>query len=111
VGYFVRKAETGEGNGLVLVRREDFYLNDDLQEGGISVPVADRLAAFKVEFLAPGFDPNASEVPWQDRWNSDEQPSAHMPAAIRVTIGRLSPSGKSLSDSLEFNLSLGGQTP
>ncbi len=103
VGYFVELSE--DRTQLVLKRREDFYLDDDLEHGGVSVQLADHIQTFLVEFLPGTADPNASEQPWQARWDSPNQPeAARMPLAMRLTIARTSPSGPVLTESIEFNL-------
>lgn len=106
VGYSVRRVQEGEeGHGLELVRREDFYLDDDLQHGGISVPLADRIDTFLVEFLPPEADPSALEDAWQKDWDSTTRPAdKRMPKAIRLTIGRLDAAGKTHQETLEINL-------
>ncbi|HEX9842013.1 MAG TPA: prepilin-type N-terminal cleavage/methylation domain-containing protein [bacterium] len=103
VGYSV---ETGEGDSqLVLVRREDFYLDDDLEDGGVTVELANHITEFRVQFLPIDADPNAIETPWEDRWDAPSRPeNSHMPVAIRLTVGRTDPAGRMLSESIEFNL-------
>lgn len=104
VEYQVRPVE-GE-KGLELVRREDFYLDDDLTEGGVSVVVAENIVDFLVEFLPPDYDRNAFEEPWQKRWEVDPSVSnqQRMPVAIRLTLGRRAASGKVLREVIEINL-------
>jgi len=103
VGYFVTLSE--DRTQLVLKRREDFYLDDDLEEGGVEVELADHIQEFLIEFLAPGADPNALRPDWLDRWNSPNQPdAARMPLAVRVTVERTSAAGRALKESMEFNM-------
>ena len=103
VGYSIEPSE--DRTQLVLMRREDFYLDDDIERGGVPVQVADHIQTFLVEFLPESADLNASEQPWQARWDSPNQPEpARMPVAMRVSIGRTSASGQVLTESIEFNL-------
>jgi type II secretion system protein J len=103
VGYQVRWEEDGER--LELVRREDYYLDDDLEEGGLTVVLVTDIESFLVEFLPPDADPNAAEEPWQDRWDSNEQQdNARMPKSIRLTLGRRLSGERVLRDTLELNL-------
>ena len=103
VGYSVQLSD--DRSQFVLERREDFYLDDDIERGGVTVQVADHLQKFLVEFLPPTADPNAIEPPWQDRWDSPNQPDAQrMPLAMRLTIARTSASGRLMTETIEFNL-------
>jgi prepilin-type N-terminal cleavage/methylation domain-containing protein len=103
VGYDVEPSE--DRKQLVLVRREDFYLDDDLEHGGVTVQLADHIDTFLVEFLAPDADLNAPQTPWLQRWDSPNQPdSMRMPLAIRLTIARQDPAGHILRESIELNM-------
>ncbi|HUJ77311.1 MAG TPA: type II secretion system protein GspJ [bacterium] len=101
VGYAVQERP---GGTLALVRREDYYLTPDLQNGGISVDLVQNVTAFKVEFLAP-MAPGQSQENWLTEWDSNRQPApARMPAAMRVTLAVQGKTGRPLSESLELNL-------
>ena len=103
VGYAVQLSE--DRSRLELVRREDFYLDEDLEHGGLTVALADRIQEFRVQFLPPDADPDAAVQPWQDEWDSPSRPeNARMPLAIRLTIGRADAAGGSLSESIDVNL-------
>jgi len=103
IGYFVTLSE--DRSQLVLMRREDFYLDNDLDEGGVEVELADHIQAFLIEFLPPDADPDALEPDWLDRWNSPNQPqNARMPLAVRITLGRTDASGRPLAESIELNM-------
>lgn len=103
VGYAVERSE--EGEALLLVRREDYYIDEDLEAGGLEVVLAEDVETFLVEYLAPGADPNALETPWELRWNSPENAEqARMPVAVRLTVGLTDSAGNTLAETVEFNL-------
>lgn len=107
VGYKVRPADPdlAEGDGLVLERREDFYIDNDMKNGGLTVTVAVGITDFLVEFLPPDADPNALRETWEDRWNSSTRSSkTRIPMAVRLTLGREDAKGKSYREVLEVNL-------
>lgn len=104
IGYRVRLNENRDK--LELVRREDFYLDDDITEGGVEVPIAENIEVFRVEYLPAATSSTGPEPPWEERWNVSLSAAgeARLPAAIRVTIGQKEEDGKVLEESLEFNL-------
>ena len=103
VGYF---AEFDRDTGTIqLQRREDFYLDDDLRNGGTTVTMARNLSAFFLEFLAPAGENPTGEEQWEKSWDSPNNPeTARMPRAIRLTLGRVMPSGEDVRETIEFNL-------
>ncbi|MCH9044795.1 MAG: prepilin-type N-terminal cleavage/methylation domain-containing protein [SAR324 cluster bacterium] len=102
LAYWVRRSQDG-GDTLELMRREDFYLDDDMDDGGISVVLADRIEHFLIEFL-PADAAGAVET-WQTRWDAPNQTNAgRMPGAIRLTLGRTDAAGTSLRETIEINL-------
>ena len=103
VGYTVRKEE--EGDRLNLERREDFYIDSDLEHGGRTTVLAEGIEDFLVEFLPPGSDTAGLEEPWQKRWDSNTQPeNMRMPQAIQLTISRRDGAGKIHKAVLAINL-------
>lgn len=103
VEYRVRRAE--EGEALQLIRREDFYLDDDLDNGGITAVLAENIDEFLVEFLPRTTDANVSEERWEKRWDANERTgSDRLPQAIRLTLGRKTAGGKKIREVIEFNL-------
>jgi prepilin-type N-terminal cleavage/methylation domain-containing protein len=103
VGYSVELSE--DRSQLVLMRREDFYLDDDLEHGGVSVQLADHIQKFLVEFLPTATDERTSDQPWETRWDSPNRPeSSRMPVALRLTIARTGIGDRLFSESIEFNL-------
>lgn len=101
LAYWVQRSR--DGDTLELVRREDFYVDDDMDDGGISVVLADRVEHFLVEFLPA--DATGAVETWQTRWDSPYQSDAGpMPKAIRLTLGRKDAAGTSLRETIEINL-------
>ena len=95
-----------------LLRREDFYIDGDIESGGIEAVLARDIQRFDVEFLPPGVVDSDS---WQNQWDSrDYDPNRAaddpnnqarpLPRAIRITLGKLSPAGRLFEESWEFNL-------
>ena len=104
LGYWVELDEdTGDP---VLMRREDFYLDDELSAGGESVRMAAGVEAFLVEFLpAEGAGSSETLEQWTDRWDSINAPNnAKMPLAIRLTLSLKVESGNPLSETHVVNL-------
>ena len=103
VGYRVEPDEENETN-LLLLRREDFYLDDDIEEGGISVVLAEGVQKFLLELLPGNRGSIGQEPPWETRWDSSQLPqNARMPLAFRVTLARKTVSGQVLEEVLEVN--------
>lgn len=114
VGYFVRLGE--DRKTLELVRREDFYLDDDIERDGAEVVLVEGVETFRVEFLPPTSGTGAATAPrsatpggtdevWDDTWDSPARPKeSRMPLAIRVTLARKGSRGQEYKESLEFNL-------
>ncbi len=104
LGYWVRRSQDDDDT-LELMRREDFYLDDDMDDGGISVVLADRIEHFLVEFLPAEAAGAVAVETWQTRWDAPNQSAAgRMPGAIRLTLGRTDAAGKSLRETIEINL-------
>ena len=100
VGWKVRPASNGT---LELVRREDFYLDEEMMSGGVEVPVAENLETFRVEFLPVPDAPTTTEE-WSSQWNSGELAKGRrLPLAMRLKIGRKLPSGEVLEETMELN--------
>lgn len=102
VGYRVQ--EVKEGEGLELVRREDYYLDDEMDEGGVSVALADGITLFKVEYLETASSSTELES-WSDEWDSTTRPKGkEMPVAIKITLRISSDEDRMVEETLEFNL-------
>ncbi len=89
IGYTVEPDD--QLQNFRLIRREDYYLDDNLQEGGRTFTLTKRLRGFQVEFL------QAVNSPWRKDWHSSNQPQQRMPLAIRFTL-TLAPEDDSLAD-------------
>ena len=101
IGYRVDRRD----NMLVLLRREDFYLDDDMQKGGVEVPVAERVEKFSVEFLAPPSRRGAGSDEWLREWDSPAaMPAEKMPRALRLTLVMKTETGRQWEETLEINL-------
>ncbi|MDH4120930.1 MAG: type II secretion system protein GspJ [Deltaproteobacteria bacterium] len=105
VGYRIEE-DRGE---YWLTRREDFYLDDQLWEGGKEVRLAKGVRKFKVEFLP--FSPNPRDPrlttpeDWQDRWDSAQGAGGRrLPRAIRLTLGLDTEDGQTWEETVEINL-------
>lgn len=102
VGYRVRREDRGES--LNLVRREDFYLDDDMENAGNEVVIAENIEEFLVEFLPPGADPNALGEQWEKRWDANSRSKgSEMPIAIRLTLALKTKKGRVLREQVSFN--------
>ncbi|MDH4224709.1 MAG: prepilin-type N-terminal cleavage/methylation domain-containing protein [Deltaproteobacteria bacterium] len=100
VGYRVEP----DGDAFSLIRREDFFLDDDMQKGGVKVKIANHIKTFLVEFLRPRMA-GASVEDWAKDWNSSLLGlDQRMPRAIRLTIGMAAEQGKEWKETVEMNL-------
>ena len=103
VEYFVRPAR--DGDTLEMVRREDFYLDDDMDDGGLSVVVAENIKSFLVEFIPPRAQGGGTEESWRKSWDSNTRNKGQrMPRALRLTLARETPAGIPLREVIEVNL-------
>ncbi|MCH7479308.1 MAG: hypothetical protein IIA14_14560 [SAR324 cluster bacterium] len=103
VGYRVEPDDENETN-LLLLRREDFYLDDDIEEGGISFVMAEGVQKFLLELLPANRGATGQEPPWETRWDSSQLPkNQRMPLAFRLTLARKTTSGEVLEEVLEVN--------
>ena len=105
VAYWVAPSEENRER-LVLMRREDFYLDDDMDEGGVSAELVEGIETFLVEFLPVEAREREDEEDWEDEWSSGERPvGKKLPLAIRVTLAlKKQEGGRSVKDILEVNL-------
>lgn len=77
VGYYLIK-HPKYSDEFILIRREDFFLDDKLQEGGFGIKLYDRLAKLKFEYI----DADGKISP---TWNDKENKS--LPKAVHVILG------------------------
>jgi len=103
IGYSVQ--EDTAANTINLVRREDYYLNSDMQQGGVSVILTRRLETFSLAFLLPPDAAGSTTERWEREWISTERPeSSRMPRAIRIGLGLIGKDGRPVRDSIDVNL-------
>lgn len=114
VGYSVR--EDLVTHALQLVRREDFYIDDQMQLGGVTAVLASGIEVFKVECLVPAAAAGQVQEQWTQTWDSNMQTDAQtgtqtgtqtvvrLPAAIRITLGIAGKNGRHLKETVEVNL-------
>ncbi len=105
-------------NEWIFQRREDFYIDSDMTEGGKFQTLSKRISLFQLQFLSQNIvDVETGQIQevWLDEWDSAEQkcsptPSAGsepcLPLAIRLMMGITSETGEEYLDTLEFNLPL-----
>ena len=105
ISYWVRAAE--DKDKFQLMRREDFFLDDDMEEGGESTVLSDGMEVFKIEFL-PHSEAGKDQERWEETWDSNEiKTGERLPVAIRITMARTTSRGQKLSQTEEFNLVIG----
>jgi len=84
VGYRIEASPSG--NGFRLFRREDYYLDDRMTDGGMEVELMDEIAYFRVDAYSDGSD---AFNPWQPDWDSSTTGiGVRLPRALRVSIGQ-----------------------
>jgi type II secretory pathway pseudopilin PulG len=106
IGYSVKQDFTT--HALQLVRREDYYIDDQIELGGVSTVLASDVETFKVECLTPPASPTQTQEVWTQEWNSSTQPpGAELPGAIRITLGVAGKNGRHLKQVVEINLLAG----
>ncbi len=104
VAYWVESSEQ-DRNVLLLMRREDYFLDNDMNDGGISTVLTDAIAGFRVEFLPVAKRSAVSGDHWEDSWDSLTRPKNDwMPLAVRLSIGLKSEAGDMLEEVMEINL-------
>jgi len=103
IGYSVEEDTTT--HTINLIRREDYYLNSDLERGGVSVILTRKLETFSLAFLLPPDGVGSTTERWEREWVSSERPEAsRMPRAIRIGLGLVGKDGHPVRDSIDVNL-------
>ena len=118
IGYRVQFNE--ELNAWQLLRREDFYIDSDIREGGKEYVLSERVVNFRLKFLENQVEKaerNVYEGLWSDTWETEEHqcegkttlqknsPGGYcLPKAIRLTLGLKGDQGQILEDTMEINL-------
>ena len=105
LAYWVEPSEE-DRDVMVLKRREDFYLDEDMEEGGIIVTLIEGIETFRVELLAVGEQESELDDNWLEEWDSATSPAKNrMPLAVRLTLAlRGAPDSPIREESLEINL-------
>lgn len=105
LAYWVEPSEE-DRDLMVLKRREDFYLDEDMEEGGIVVTLSEGIETFRVELLAVGEQESELDDNWLEEWDSGERPAtSRMPLALRLTLAlRGAPESPIREEIVEINL-------
>ncbi|MHC4600673.1 MAG: PulJ/GspJ family protein [Planctomycetota bacterium] len=82
IGYRV----ISDGDDRVLVRREDFYLDDDPEKGGVSMKLCRRVKAFEMIFYA-GNEGESGEEP-REEWDGEREEALPFAVKVRLVIDR-----------------------
>lgn len=107
LAYWVEASEE-DPDLMLLKRREDFYLDNDMEEGGITVEISEGIQTFRIEVLAQAELSRSLDGNWLDDWDSNQDQSRRMPRAIRVTLALVAASGnKAREETLEINIESG----
>ena len=113
IGY--RMQENSETGRWELWRREDFYVDPDLSEGGRDYLLTDRVTGFLVELLEQEIElaDGGTQENWVKDWdtqelacerNSEASNSFCLPRAIRLSMAVEDEDGQTLEESLTINL-------
>ncbi len=97
-----------------FIRREDFYIDKNLREGGKSNVLSEEVTKFEVEFLESetALAGGGFKERWTKVWNSDER-MCHdlkikenfcLPRAVRLTIALKAKGKNTISDTQVINL-------
>ena len=97
-----------------FIRREDFYIDENIREGGISYVISEAVTNFELDLLesetalaSGGYKEN-----WTKVWNSEEGKCVDrmvvenfcLPRAVKLTMALRGDDGKTVSDSQVINL-------
>jgi len=112
VGYFLEQDPGMETWNLI--RREDFYIDDSLWEGGRTHVISSAITRFDLSFLESetSLAGGGFEEVWVDTWDSPEKNCTQLsvdnsfclPRAIRLSMGLLGEDGSQVEDSMTINL-------
>jgi prepilin-type N-terminal cleavage/methylation domain-containing protein len=87
IGYFLQEAD----RETVLVRREDFYLDDDPAKGGVYMRLCRRVKAFELRFLA-GDEADSGGSPAEE-WDAEKEKALPFAVKVRLVIDRSAKEG------------------
>ena len=96
-------------------RREDFYVDETLTEGGRDYLLTDRVVLFRVELLEQEIQlaDGGTQENWVQEWdstegacerNGEENNSFCLPRALRLTLAVEAEDGQTLQETLAINL-------
>ncbi|MBI5298953.1 MAG: prepilin-type N-terminal cleavage/methylation domain-containing protein [Deltaproteobacteria bacterium] len=87
IGY---KLESDPDNRdlLILMRRESKWLTDKPDEGGIWIPLAEKVKKIKFEYY------DGRKYEWQSSWNTESDTMSRLPRAVKVTFDFENPDNK-----------------
>lgn len=112
VGYLLQ--ENPDTKTWEFIRREDFYIDNNLREGGKSYILSEEVTMFEIEFLESetALAGGGFREKWTSEWNSEEgvchdlnvKENFCLPRAIRLTMALKAQGEKSISDSQVINL-------
>ncbi len=115
LSYFLEFDQTEQA--WAFKRREDFYIDSDISEGGREQLLSTAVTFFELEFLEQSIratDSNELQDVWVPEWDSQENQcrvtsrasgnTPCLPLAIRVTLHLKSEDGSEAKDTLEINL-------
>ena len=110
IGYFL---EFDQSSGILYFkRREDFYIDNDLNEGGRIQVLSHSVTDFQVEFLFQEIEQAAggSKEEWSNEFNTEEKECFKvgdppcLPRAIQLSMTLEAESGEKVNDSQVINL-------
>ena len=103
ISYWVER-DSDDPSLMILMRREDYYLDDDMTSGGTSTELVKNIRTFKVEFLPPQKLASGQDVRWLESWDSAKNKGKELPMSIRVTLAIRNEMGTDVEESMEINL-------
>ena len=99
-----------------FIRREDFYIDNNLREGGNNHVLSEEVTKFELEFLESetALAEGGFREKWTKVWDSDERlchdlkvkENFCLPRAVRLTMGLKAKGEKIISDTQVINLCL-----
>ena len=114
VGYLMQ--ENPDTKTWEFVRREDFYIDNNLREGGKNHVLSEEVTKFELEFLESetALAEGGFREKWTKVWDSDERlcddlkvkENFCLPRAIRLTMALKAKGEKTISDTQVINLCL-----
>lgn len=70
----------------VLLRREDFYVDDDLEKGGVTMKLCRRVKAFDLQFYT-GLEADSGDAP-REEWDAEEEEALPLAVKVRLVLDR-----------------------